>query len=70
MSKSGYSKVLKNHPELAVSALSNLSRKQAKRIAKVLKRLRKNKLPWRIMILIDSTIQKRSTRHTDNAQRF
>ncbi len=68
--KSGYSKFLKNHSGLAVRSLANLSRKQAKGIAKALKRLANNKLPWKIAVLIDSTIQKRSTRHTDNAQRF
>ena len=68
--KSGYSKFLKNHSELAVKSLANLSRKQAKRIAKAMKHLANNKLPWKIAVLIDSTIQKRSTRHTDNAQRF
>lgn len=70
LSKSGYSKFLKKHPELAVNSLANLSRKQAKRIAKALKHLANNKLPWKIAVLIDSTIQKRSTKHTDNAQRF
>lgn len=70
LSKSGYSKFLKNHSGLAGETLANVSRKQAKRIAKALQHLADNKLPWKIAIVIDNTIQKRSTRHTDNAQRF
>ncbi|MGA1795815.1 MAG: transposase, partial [bacterium] len=53
-----------------MKSLAHLSRKQAKRIAKDLKHLAADKLPWKIAIVVDSTIQKRSTRHTDNAQRF
>ena len=69
LSISGYSKFLKKHSGLAVKNLDNLSKKQAKRVSKILKRLADNKLPWKIAVVVDSTIQKRST-HTDNAQRF
>jgi len=70
LSKSAYSKFLKNHSGLAMQSLANVSRKQAKRIAKALRHLADNKLPWKVAVIIDSTIQKRATRHTDNAQRF
>src|SRR4030043_970668 len=68
INKSQFSKFLKNHSELAVYTLKNLSKKQANQFAKVLNYL--NELPWEVVIIIDSTIQNRSTRHTDNAQRF
>ena len=70
INKSQFSKFLLNHSKRAVSILGNLSKTQAKRLAKRLKRLGLNKLPWKIAIIVDSTIQKRTTRHTDNAQRF
>jgi len=47
-----------------------LSKRQAKQFSKVLKWLAKGSLPWKIAILIDSTIQHRSTLHTDNAKKF
>lgn len=68
INKSQFSKFLKNHSELAVYTLDNLSKKQAREFAKGLKNL--NGLPWKVAIIIDGTIQNRSTRHTDNAQRF
>ena len=68
INKSQFSKFLKNHSELAVYTLKNLSKKQANQFAKVLKYV--NGLPWKVVIIIDSTIQNRSTRHTDNAQKF
>jgi hypothetical protein len=68
--KSQFSRLLKNHSELAVKSLDTLSKKEAKRMRKLLKGLQQGSLPWKIAIIIDSTIQKRATRHTDNAQRF
>ena len=35
-----------------------------------MKFLAKNKLPWKIAIIIDSTLQKRFSRHSDNVKRF
>jgi hypothetical protein len=68
--KSQFSRLLKNHSELAVKSLETLSKKEAKRMKKLLKGLQQGSVPWKIAIIIDSTIQKRATRHTDNAQRF
>ena len=70
INKSQFSRFLKNHGDLAVYTLQNLSRNQAKQFSMVLNCLEKGSLPWRIAILIDSTIQNRSTLHTDNAKRF
>lgn len=69
--KSQFSRFLKNHPDLAVTNLNRLSRRQARGYAKVLKRLKKKgPLPWTIAILIDSTIQHRSGRGSENVQKF
>jgi hypothetical protein len=68
--KSQFSRFLKNHSEAAVYALDQLSKKTAKRLSKSLKCLGENALPWKIALLIDSTLQRRSTLHTENAKRF
>jgi len=70
LKKSQFSKFLKNHSELAVRTLDSLSKKQAKQFGEILKYLANNELPWKIAIIIDGTIQNRSTLHTDNAQKF
>jgi hypothetical protein len=70
INKSQFSRWLLEHSALAILNLARLSKTQAKRLAKQLKGLGKNSLPWRIAIIVDSTLQKRTTRHTDNAQRF
>ncbi len=70
MNKSQFSRFLKNHSEIAVYSLDDLSKKKAKQFSNVLKWLAKGSLPWKIAILIDSTIQHRSSLHTDNAKRF
>ncbi|MFH1673538.1 MAG: transposase [Pseudomonadota bacterium] len=70
MNKSQFSRFLRKHADLAVYTLQNLSKKQAKQFSEILNCLAKGVLPWRIAILIDSTIENRSTLHTDNAKRF
>ncbi len=70
MNKSQFSRFLKNHSELAVYNLHALSKKQAKQFSKILNCLGKGSVPWRIALIIDSTIQNRSTLHTDNAKKF
>ena len=71
INRSSYSRLLKNHPELAVYNLGNLSKRQAKQFSKALKYLgKKGSLPWKVALLIDSTIQHRSSLHTQNSQRF
>lgn len=68
--KSQFSRFLKNHSGVAVYALDQLSKKTAQRLSKSLKYLGGNALPWKIAILIDSTLQGRCTLHTENAKRF
>jgi hypothetical protein len=66
--KSQFSRFLKDYSELAVYRLSELSKRQAKQFSGAIRSLKG--LPWKIAILVDSTIQRRSSLHTDNAQRF
>jgi len=71
INRSNFSRLLKNHPELAVYNLGNLSKRQAKQFSKALKYLgKKGSLPWKVALLIDSTILHRSSLHTQNSQRF
>jgi len=67
---SQFSRFLLNHRDLAKSSLSQLSRKQSKAYAKRMRFLANNKLPWKIAIIIDSTLQTRFSRHSDNVKRF
>lgn len=67
--KSQFSKFLKDKHGLALKTLAQLSKKQAKQFSKAMKLLSAG-LTWKIAILVDSTLQKRWTRHTDNAKRF
>lgn len=66
--KSQFSKMLKHHGNVAVYTLENLSKKQAKQLAKALKSLQG--LPWKIVIIIDSTLQRRASLHPENAKKF
>lgn len=65
-----FSKFLHNHADVAVLSLSDLSKKQAKQFAKVIKAIDKNGVPYKIIIIIDSTIQGRSSLHPQNSKRF
>lgn len=69
-SKSNYSRFLKNHSELAVYKVSELSKRQAKQFGKAILFLDDGSLPWKIAILIDATLQKRSSLHAENVKRF
>lgn len=70
LATSQFSRFLKNHTDVAVYNLDQLSKKQAKQFTAVLKPLAKSQLPWKVAILIDSTIEHRSSLHTDNVNRF
>ena len=70
LATSQFSRFLKNHTDVAVYNLNQLSKKQAKQFCPVLKSLAKGQLPWKVAILIDSTIEHRSSLHTDNVKRF
>lgn len=67
---SQFSRFLLNHQDLAKASLSHLSRKQSKIMAKRMRFLANNRLPWKMAIIIDSTLQTRFSRHSDNAKRF
>lgn len=69
-SKSNFSKFLKRHSDLAVYKLDELSKKQAKQFSKSIRFLANGKLPWKIAILIDATLQNRSSLHAQNVKRF
>lgn len=67
---SQFSRFLNNHAGLAVYRLQNLSKKQVKRLSGTIDWLAKGALPWKVALLIDSTIQGRSSLHADNSKRF
>jgi hypothetical protein len=66
--KSQFSKMLKHHGNVAVYTLESLSKKQAKQLAKALNSLQG--LPWKIAIIVDSTLQRRASLHPANAKTF
>lgn len=63
-----FSKLLKSHSNVAITTLEQLSKSQARKIAKALERVRS--LPWKIMLIIDATIQHRASLHPENAKTF
>jgi len=69
-SKSRFHYFLNNNADKAVYTLGELSKKQARQFSKINNGLSTGKLPWNIAILIDATILKRSSLHTDNCKRF
>ena len=68
LNKSQFCKFLKSHFNIAIYTLDSLSKKQAKQFSKMLLNLKG--LPWKIAILVDSTLQHRSSLHPENAKRF
>ena len=68
MNKSQFSKFLKNNCRTSAYTLESLSKKQAKKLAKVLKKL--TGLPWSVVIIIDSTFLTRASLKPENVQRF
>ena len=70
INKSQFSRFLRRHFAVAVHTLGDLSKKQAKGFSKSIGCLAKGSVPWKIALLIDSTIQGRSSLHADNAKRF
>jgi hypothetical protein len=68
LNKSQFCKFLKSHFNIAIYTLDSLSKKQAKQFSNVL--LNVKGLPWKIVLLVDSTIQHRSSLHPENAKKF
>src|SRR5215475_13596019 len=63
-----FAKLLHAHAQVAITTLDQLSKTQARQFAKALKRV--NGLPWKIVILIDNTLQHRASLHPENAKTF
>ncbi len=63
-----FSKLLHSHSKVALTTLDHLSNTQARQFAKALQR--RDGLPWKIVILIDSTLQHRASLHPENAKTF
>jgi hypothetical protein len=63
-----FSKWLQSHSNVAITTLDQLSKTQARKIAKAVERVRG--LPWKILLIIDATIQHRASLHPENAKTF
>jgi hypothetical protein len=63
-----FSRMLPSHSKGAITTLEHLSKSQARQFAKA--RTRVNGLPWKILILIDSTLPHRASLHPENTQTF
>jgi len=63
-----FAKLLHAHAQVAITTLDQLSKRQARQFAKALPRV--HGLPWKIVILIDSTLQHRASLHPENAKTF
>jgi Transposase DDE domain len=63
-----FSKCLQSHAQVAITTLDHLSKKQARQFAKALQRV--HGLPWKIVILIDATLQHRASLHSENTHTF
>ncbi|MCP4351206.1 MAG: transposase [Desulfobacterales bacterium] len=68
LNKAQFSKFLKNNRKTVAYTLDSLSKKQAKILAKVLKKI--GDLPWSVVIIIDSTFLSRASLKSENVQRF
>jgi hypothetical protein len=68
LNKSVFCKLLRDHFNVAVYTLEELSKRQAKQFAKCLKSFKG--LPWKIALLVDATIQRRASLHPENAKKF
>jgi DDE family transposase len=59
---------LKSHGNVAISTLESLSKKQARQWSKVLRSFKG--LPWKIVLIVDSTLQHRASLHPENVKKF
>jgi len=66
--KSQFSKMLQYHSNMSIYTLESLSKTQAKQWSKSLQYVKG--LPWKIVIIIDSTLQHRASLHPENAKKF
>jgi Transposase DDE domain len=63
-----FSKLLQSHAQVAITTLDHLSKTQARQFAKALPRV--HGLPWKIVILLDATLQHRASLHPENTHTF
>jgi hypothetical protein len=63
-----FAKLLHAHAQVAITTLDQLSKRQARQFAKALPRI--HGLPWKIVLLLDSTLQHRASLHPENAKTF
>jgi hypothetical protein len=63
-----FSKLLQSHAQVAITTLDSLSKTQARQFARTLARVKG--LPWKIVIIIDATLQHRARLHPENAHTF
>ena len=68
LNKSTFCKLLRDHFNVAAYTLDDLSKKQARQLSKCLHYLKS--LPWKIALLVDSTLQHRASLHPENAKKF
>jgi hypothetical protein len=66
--KAQFSKLLKAHSHVAVYTLESLSTQQAQQVSKARQRLKE--LPWTMAIVVDNTLQHRTSLHPENAKTF
>ena len=66
--KSQFCKMLQSHSKVAISTVESLSKKQAKQFSQPLQNLKG--LPWKMAIVVDSTLQRRASLHPENAKKF
>ena len=72
LDKSQFSRFLKNHSALAMAKHQELVVKTFRRIAKQFQKDPSlvSGTPWRIFLIIDSTLHRRTSRHIQNSQKF
>src|SRR6516225_9775352 len=63
-----FSKMLQAHTKEAITTLESLSKTPARQCAKALPRV--PGLPWKIVIIIDATLQHRASLHPENTHTF
>ena len=63
-----FAKLLHAHAQVAITTLDQLSKTQARQFAKALQRVQG--LPWKIVIIIDATLQHRASLHAENTHTF
>ena len=62
-----FAKLLPSHAQVAITTLDHLSKTQARQCAKALQRV--HGLPWKIVMLIDATLQHRASLHRKTPKR-